>query len=161
MKKTIYSLEVIFNLNERLFNNSIAGIKEEQYIERISAHNNPANWIAAHIVWARYLMLVFLGKAASNPYQELFENFRAYDASLNYPAMPEVITEWKKTTGLLKEALQSVSEEQLTADAPIKNPTGDFTNGGILAFLAQHESFTIGQLAFLKKYFSKEAMSYN
>lgn len=161
MKKTTYPLEVIFNLNERLFNNSLAGITEEHAKERISEHNNPVNWIAAHIVWARYLMLVFLGKPVQNPYQELFDNFKPYDASLTYPSIEEIKTQWQKATGLIKEAFQSVTEEQLSADAPIKNPTGDFTNGGTLAFLAQHESYTVGQLAFLKKYFTKEAMSYN
>ena len=161
MKKTTYPLEVIFNLNERLFNNSVAGITEEQYKERISEHNNPINWLAAHTVWSRYFMLVFLGKPVSNPYQELFDNFRAYDASLKYPSLSETKAEWGKATGLLKDAIQHVSEEHLAADAPSKNPSGDFTNGGFLDFLAQHESFTIGQLAYLKKYFSKEAMSYN
>lgn len=161
MKKTIYPLEIIFNLNERLFNNALAGITEEQAQERISEHNNPVNWLAAHTVWARYLMLVFLGKPVQNPYQELFENFKAYDASLNHPSLNEIKTQWQKSTELLKQAIQSVSEEQLAGDAPIKNPGGDFSNGGTLAFLAQHESYTIGQLSFLKKYLTEEAMSYN
>ena len=161
MKKTIYPLEVIFNLNQRLFTNTLAGITEEHATERVSEHSNPLNWLAAHTVWARYLMLMFLGKPVTNPYAELFDNFKAYDASLNYPSLEEVKDEWQKATGLLKDAIASVSEEQLAADAPIKNPSGDFTNGGTLAFLAQHESYTIGQISYLKKYFTKEAMSYN
>lgn len=161
MEKTISPLETIFSLNDRLFTNTLAGFTEDQAQERISGHNNPVIWIAAHTVSSRYLMLVFLGKPAPNPYQELFDNFRAYDPALNYPSLDEVRKEWEKVTMLLKEALQTVSEEQLAADAPIKNPTGDFTNIGTLAFLAQHESYDVGQLAFLKKYFTKEAMSYN
>ena len=45
--------------------------------------------------------------------------------------------------------------------APFKSPIGDFTIGGTIAFLAQHESYDIGQAAYLKKYFTKEAMSYS
>jgi uncharacterized damage-inducible protein DinB len=161
MKKSIHSLETIFNLNQRLFNNTLAGVSEEQAQERISSHNNPMNWLAAHTVWARYLMLMFLGKPVANPYASLFDNFKAYDASLDYPSLQEARQEWQKASGLLKEAVESVTEEHLAAEAPIKNPSGDFTNGGTLAFLAQHESYTIGQMSLLKKYLTKEPMSYN
>ena len=161
MKKSIYPLETIFNLNQRLFTNTLAGITEEQAKERISDHNNPMNWLAAHTVWSRYLMLMFLGKPVTNPYTKLFENFKSYDASLNYPPLEEAKQEWQKASGLLKEAIESVSEEHLSSDAPVPNPTGDLSNGGTVAFLAQHESYTIGQMSLLKKYLTKEAMSYN
>jgi hypothetical protein len=161
MQKSIYPLNLIFGLNERLFNNSMAGITDEQANERISDHNNPVVWIAAHTVYARYLMLLFLGKPAENPYNHLFENFKAYDAGLSYPSVAEIKREWQKVTALLKDALESVTEEFLAGDSPIKSPIGDFTNAGTLAFLAQHESYDVGQLAFLKKYYTTEAMSYN
>lgn len=161
MNKPIYFLENIFNLNTRLFNNTLAGVTEEQSSERISGHSNSFKWIATHTVWARYNTLMFLGKPAPNPYPGLFENFKPYDASDKYPSLEEIKTEWKKVSGLLKDALSSVSEEHLAADSPLKSPIGDFTNAGTIAFLAQHESYDIGQLGFLKKYLTKEAMAYN
>jgi hypothetical protein len=161
MKKTIYPLDVILNLNQRLFNNTLAGITEEQAQERVSGHNNPVNWLAAHTVYARYLMLGFLGKPVTNPYTELFDNFRPYDAVLAYPSLADAKEEWQKVSGLLKDAVESATEEHLAADAPIKNPSGDCSNEGTLAFLVEHESYTIGQISFLKKYLTKEAMSYN
>ena len=81
-------------------------------------------------------------------------------AADNYPSLETVKTEWKNASQLLKEALQNVTEEQLAAQAPFKNPMGDFSNGGTVAFLTQHESYDIGQIAFLKKYYTKEAMKY-
>ena len=161
MNKSIYQSQIIFGLNDRLFINALQGISEEQAKERITGHVNPVNWIAAHTVSARYNALMFLGVPVTNPYNHLFENFKAYDPSLKYPSLAEIKEEWKKVTGLFKDALQSVSEEYLAADAPIKNPGGDFTNGGTIAFFAQHESYDIGQMALLKKFFTKEAMSYN
>jgi len=161
MKKTIYPLEVILNLNQRLFNNTLAGITEEQAAERVSGHSNPVVWLAAHTVYARYLMLMSLGKRVINPYAELFDNFKGYDASFTYPSLEEAKEEWRRVSGLLKDAIESVSDEQLAADAPVKNPSGDFSNGGLLAFLTQHESYTIGQISYLKKYFTKQAMTYN
>jgi len=161
MNKSINQSQIIFNLNDRLFINALQGISEEQAKERITGHVNPVNWIAAHTVWARYNALAFLGSPAVNPYHDLFDNFKGYDSSLSYPTLEAIKSEWNKVSGKLKDALASASEEHLAADAPIKNPGGDFTNRGTIAFFAQHESYDIGQMALLKKFFTKEAMSYN
>jgi hypothetical protein len=161
MAKSIYHSELILGLNERLLVNALEGVTEEQAKERLSDHNNPICWIAAHVLDSRYAMLVFLGKPAANPYGHLFKDFKPFDSSLNYPTLSEVKKEWQKLSSLLKDALKSVTVEQLAGESPIKAPVGDSTNGGTLAFFAEHESYEIGQLGFLKKYYTKEAMSYN
>lgn len=161
MNSSIDHLQSIFSLNTRLFNNTLAGVTEEQSTERVSSHSNSFKWIATHTVWARYNTLMFLGKPAQNPYPGLFENFKPFDAADKYPSLEEIKTEWKKVSELLKYALNEVSEEHLSADAPFKSPIGDNSMGGTVAFFAQHESYDIGQLGFLKKYLTKEAMSYS
>jgi hypothetical protein len=80
---------------------------------------------------------------------------------MKLPALENVKGEWQKVSGLLKEAFSSVTEEHLAAESPVKVPIRDSTNGGAIAFLTQHESYSIGQLAILKKFYTKEAMSYN
>lgn len=162
MATSIYHPQLIFNLNSRLFVNALAGITEEQAKERISDHNNPVNWLAAHTVWARYNTCAMLGKpAANNPYDGLFEKFKPFDAATDYGTLAKAKAEWEKATALLNDALAGVTEEHLAADCPLKSPTGDFSFGGTITFLAQHESYDIGQIAFLKKYYTKEAMTYN
>lgn len=161
MKSSIYYTQLVLNLNERLFLNALAGVTEEQAKERISNHNNPLIWIATHTVWARYNMAMLLGKPGNNPYNGMFENFKAYEDSMHFPTLETLKNEWEKASGLLKEASESVSEEHLAGDAPFKNPIGDFTIGGTIAFLSEHESYSIGQIGFLKKFLTKEAMSYN
>lgn len=37
---------------------------------------------------------------------------------------------------------------------------GDSTRLGLIAFLAQHDSYHLGQIAFLRRQFGKAAMSY-
>jgi hypothetical protein len=160
MNQSMNLINLIFGLNQRLFNNALAGVTDEQASERISENNNPVNWIAAHTVWARYMMLMFLGKPVENPYDSYFQNFKAYDSGLKYPGIDEIKSEWKKVSDLLKDALANVSDELLAADSPLKSPIGDNSNAGTLAFLAEHESYDIGQLGFLKKFHTKEAMSY-
>jgi len=153
---------MIFNLNSRLFINSLAGVSEEQAKIRISDHNNPLIWLSVHTVWARYNTCAMLGRPVSNnPYNGLFENFKPFDAAADYGTLENAKAEWEKATALLNEALASVTEEQLASDSPFKSPIGDFSIGGTVTFLAQHESYDIGQMAYMKKYLTKEAMSYN
>ncbi|HTE10857.1 MAG TPA: DinB family protein [Chitinophagaceae bacterium] len=161
MTKSINQSALILSMNERLFISALDGITEIQATERISNHNNPLIWIATHTIWARYNMLALLGKPEKNPFESMFENFRPYNEADAYPTLEAVKTAWHKASVLLNDALQSVTEEVIAAAAPFKSPIGDFTNGGTIAFLTQHESYDIGQLAFLKKYYTSVAMKYN
>jgi len=161
MAQALYHSELIFNLNTRLFLNALDGVTEEQAKERISDHNNPLNWLAVHTVWARYNIAALLGKQVENPYKGLFEGFKPFDPNYKYATLAEAKAEWQKASDLLKEALATVTDEHLAADAPFKNPTTDHSIGGAIAFLAQHESYDVGQVAFLKKYLTTEAMSYS
>ena len=161
MKKSTHHSEIILNLNERLFINALVGVTDEQAKQRLSGHNNPLNWLATHTVWARYNTAALLGKPGNNPYNGLFENFKPFDETMKFDSLDKIKDEWKKASALIREGLTSVTEEQLAGEAPFKNPTGDFTIGGTIAFLAQHESYDIGQMGLLKKFLTKEAMSYN
>jgi hypothetical protein len=104
---------------------------------------------------------MFLGQPAKNPFDAHFEGFKAYSDSIEYPLLETIKAEWHKASALLKEAFQAVSATQLAAESPVKSPIGDTTISGTIAFLAQHESYDIGQIAFLKKYYTGEAMKYN
>ena len=161
MKNSIYHPAMIFKMNERLFLNSLAGVTDEMAKERISDHNNPMNWLTTHTVWARYNIAALLGKPAENPYNGMFENFKPFDDSMKFDSLEKLKEEWGKASALLNEGLASVTEDHLAAESPFKSPIGDPSIGGTIAFLAQHESYDIGQMALLKKFLTKEAMSYN
>ena len=161
MAKSNYQAELIFNLNSRLFKNTFAGMSEEDAQKRISDHSNSFSWIAAHTVWARYMIVAFLGNPQPNPYDDLFKGFKPYDDAQKYPSLEEISAQWNTASGFLQDALKTVSEEALAGESPIKSPIVENTNLGTVTFLAQHESYDIGQLGLLKKYFTNEAMSYS
>src|SRR5687768_10465505 len=117
MHRSIKPLELIFNINERLYLNSLEGVADEQASERISPNTNPFIWIATHTVWARYNTALMLGVRVENPYQGMFENFKAYDPADKYPTLDVVKEEWKKSSKALREALEKVSEEHLAGES--------------------------------------------
>lgn len=159
-KKSSYPLELILNLNEKLFLNALKGVTEEHAKERLSDHNNSLIWVVTHIVWSRYNMAKFLGKPGSNPYLGMFENFKSIDEIKSFPTLEQVKSEWKKSSDLLKEGFASATDEYLEKESSFKNPITDSSILGAIAFLAEHESYEIGQMGLLKKLHTKEAMSY-
>ena len=161
MQPSVYPLSLIFKVNTRFFTNAMKDISTDHWTEKTDEYLNPLCWVASHIVFARYLALVFLDKPVHNPYEELFANFKGYDSALSYPSPDEVREEWTKVTALLNDALETASPEVLQMESPVKTPTGDFTNIGTLAFMAQHESYHTGQLAMLKRHVTSMPMSYN
>jgi hypothetical protein len=106
-------------------------------------------------------MVNMVGQAVENPYKGYFEGFKPFEESMKFDTVEKLKEEWKKASALLRKGMASITEDHLAADAPFKNPAGDFTIAGTLAFLAQHESYDIGQMGLLKKFLTKEAMSYN
>lgn len=161
MTNDLKSVQIILNLNTRLFTNTLEGITEEHWNARLSGHNNPLKWIAAHVVSSRYLFLSLLGKPVQSPYQELFEKQRPFDPTDVFPSLGDVRTEWARVSELLKTELASPSPDALKMGAPFPLPIEDQTNFGAMAFFTQHESYEIGQMGLLKKYHTKEAMKYS
>jgi hypothetical protein len=160
-KKLSYPLELILNLNYKLFLNALKGVTDEQAKQRLSDHNNPLIWVATHTVWARYNITKLLGKPGNNPYLGMFENFKPIDASMKFPTLDNLKAEWKTVSDLLKEGFASATDEFMESEGPFKSPIGDNSFTGAIAFLTEHESYDIGQLGLLKKLHTKEAMSYD
>jgi hypothetical protein len=159
-KKSSYPLEIILNLNQKLFLNALKGVTDEQAKQRLSDHNNSLIWVATHIIWARYNTTKLLGKPGNNPYPGMFENFKPFDESMKFPTLDKVKAEWKTVSDLLKEGFASATDEFMESESPFKSPIGDNSFTGAIAFLTEHESYEIGQLGLLKKLHTKEAMSY-
>lgn len=161
MKPSIIGLANILKLNERLFINALENISHEQAKEHLSEHNNPINWLSNHILWGRYKILELLGKSdEKNPYSGLFENFRPYDKNIEFNQIDYIKEEWSKVTILISEALETVTEERLAEETKSVTPMGIPTIFGSLSFLVWHEVYHLGQVAFLKKYYTTEPMKF-
>ncbi|MDB5231957.1 MAG: hypothetical protein JWN76_2762 [Chitinophagaceae bacterium] len=160
MNSSLKTLQLIFNLNEKLFLNSLEGVTDKSAKERISDKNNPMIWVATHTAWARFNIVTMLGAKTENPYAGRFEGFKPYQESDSFPPLEEIKNEWNKASKQLRDAIEKVTDEYLAADSAWKAPIGDNSNAGTIAFLAEHESYDIGQMGFLKKFHTGEAMKY-
>jgi uncharacterized damage-inducible protein DinB len=72
----------------------------------------------------------------------------------------EIRSAWRAVSAHLQEALASLAGSDLAQPNAHRFPLADSTLLGLIAFLAQHDSYHLGQLAFLRRQLGKPAMSY-
>jgi uncharacterized damage-inducible protein DinB len=108
-------------------------------------------WIAGHLVVHRALVPKMLGEEWSAPWEALFIRGTKLAAPEQYPEVKEITRAWDEVSGKLSSALASASEEALAQPAS-KGITLDGKISGKIAFLSLHESYHIGQMAYLRKW---------
>ena len=160
----IPSLQVIANilkLNTSLLNNALINVDDN--IARLRPNNRTNNiaFIVCHILDARYFMAKLIGEPAKCPFQEIFDQAANVDEFKKYPKVNALIVDGKKISNHLMDVFTAIDESVLKKDASFKFPSDDNTILGALTFLVEHESYHIGQIGFLRKYFGLEAMKYN
>ena len=147
-------------MQTKLFNNATVGFSDDD-ADRRTGQANHVKWLTGHIVSSRYGMANMLGLAQSEPFPELFANTKGRQDGVTYPSMTELTKDWNAISDKVITKLRSMSDADLAAPAPFDVPTGDGTVKGVFAFLAHHEAYTIGQIAYVRRIVGLEAMKYN
>ena len=141
----------IYKRNEAMLAKAFDGISAEQWTCRPQESSNCALWILGHIVWARSKALQLLGVSWSAPWLTHFERGSKPEDASNYPSSKEVLGAWKELSASLPGALEAASAEAMAAAAPSPSPSFDGTVGGMVSFLAMHETYHVGQAVYLRR----------
>ncbi len=150
----------LLRLNTRLFRNCLDGLTEEQASQRPSSATNHAAFIAAHMADARFYLLEILGAKRPNPLAEALAGARSIDDLKRLPTLDESREAWTDAARALRDRLEAITAAELDASVSTRFPMPNPTVLGVLAFLVQHESYHLGQLALLRKHAGLPAMSY-
>jgi hypothetical protein len=140
-----------FRMNANLLEKSLEGINAAEWQACPSESSNPLIWIAGHIVWARSRALALLGTEWTKPWLALFARGVKPASGAECPTSDEVIAAWREVKAALDTALENVSAEALSAPAPERIPSFDGKLGGTISFFANHESYHVGQAAYVRK----------
>ena len=159
MQPEISALAEIYNLNTRLFHNCLEGIDDDFATRRPSNDTNNIAFIATHLADARYALARYLGHVSQSPFPELTAVQKINEIT-NFPKLKDIEAAWSAISPALADLLATVSEDRLRSPSSMRFPVADSTVLGGIAFLLQHESFHLGQLALLRKYFGCGAMKY-
>ena len=149
-----------FEANTPLFAQALDGVTDEEMRRAPSDHNSSMLWLAGHLVRGRGRTLIALGLSA-DPW-DLFGRGTHINASAKYPTRQEILHQWAEYSGQLHHALRGLSDADIkkkAAPSPPNPPSLDGSVGGIVAFLAFHESYHMGQLGYVRKWLGHSALA--
>jgi len=150
----------LFDLNTKLFRNAITDLNEVDAATRPNGQTNSAAFIAGHLVETRAWMGRYVGLDQPPPFGGILEHVTSLDQVETVPELAEIRAEWDRVSERVSARLRSLEEAEVAAPSSQRFPGVGGTVLGGIAFLIQHESYHVGQLGYLRKYFGLPPMSY-
>ncbi len=154
-------LEMIAELNGRLFRSCCDLVTDAVTGCRLSEATSSFLFVACHIVDARSYLVELVGGAAGLP---LVGRLRSVEKIEDLPAPPtigELLDAWDVLATSFLKCLPRLSAQDLNRESRDCVPVNDGSVLGTLTFLLQHESYHLGQMAMLKKHLTGSAMRYS
>jgi uncharacterized protein YndB with AHSA1/START domain len=150
---------LIFKLNAGLMKSSLEGLSEADLWQRPSPLNNPLLWVFGHIVSTRATMLGLLGDPFDTGWGDLFSRGAALQEASRYPSRAEIDRLHRQVVDRLKVKFAALTDADLAGPAVGTPLPGAKTIADQLAFLAFHESYHVGQLAYIRKSLGHSAVA--
>lgn len=143
-------IAMIFSINEPFVYQSLDGLSEEELWRAPTTRNNAMLWVAGHVVQTRAMMLGILGEPVDTGWGNLFDRGAALVEAGHYPKKDEIERVMRDVSPRLRATLTSLTEDALNRAATLHVP-GTRTVADELAFFALHDSYHVGQLAYIRK----------
>lgn len=153
-------LASLLRLNTHLLLNCVEGLTDAQATARVLPSTNSIAFLVAHLIDARHTLLALLGGIAENPLATVLSDARSIDDVAMLPPLTELRDAWHAVDEALAIRLPELSASVLDEPAPQPYPGDDPSLLGALAFLVQHDSYHVGQLALLRRALGLPAMRY-
>ena len=160
MDPRVAPLAAIFELNTDLLLNCLDGLSQAEAQQRLDGGGNSIIFLAAHLADTRHFLLGRLGHPLANPLSRYLADAQRIEDIGEWPAMEEVRGAWVAVSAQLAEVLGQLDAEALEKPGTHRFPIPDSTPLGMLAFLAQHDSYHLGQAGFIRRQLGKPAMTY-
>jgi hypothetical protein len=153
MDQSIATLVPLFRATSDLLHRGVEGVSREDLLRRPHDDSNPLIWVAGHALTSRSSLARICGaENVENPWSKMFARGASVDSSVSYPEVSEILGLWDGVTEKLMTRLEKLDDEELSQPAPFPVPTSDKTKRGAIAFLSFHETYHIGQIAYLRKW---------
>ena len=161
MNPAVRPLISTLELNTRLLLNALDGVSEDHARMRPNERTNHALFLACHLVDSRHYLARALGLESESPFKAMLEGADGIDDVKEYPSLDRVRQAWKDVGNRLSSHIAGLEASDLEKAPPFAFPIeGGGTLLGCLAFLVQHDSYHLGQVALLRRFVGLEAMSY-
>ena len=160
MHPSIAPLASIFRLNTELVLNCIEDLDDRLAQARGEPPVNSIAFLVAHLSETRHLMAQIIGQPLPSPFSPAFSKARTLDQAGPLPSLDELRAHWERISAHLAVHIERLDTAQLAQSSSQRLPGTDGTLLGALAFLAQHESYHLGQIGILRRQLGCSPMSY-
>jgi uncharacterized damage-inducible protein DinB len=160
MEPPLAPLAAILDLNTDLLLNTLDGLRDGDARTRLPGGGNSLAFLAAHLTDTRHFLADRLGHPLANPVAPYLADARTIDDITAWPSLEELRAAWCAVSAHLQSVLAGMRAADLNQANADRFPLADGTQLGMIAFLVQHDSYHLGQMAFLRRQLGKTAMSY-
>ena len=160
MHLSVVPLAAIFRLNTQLWLNCLAGLSDAQANDRHLGRVNTIAFLAAHLTETRHYLATLVGSPRPSPFSPAFAKARSLDEAGPLPPLDELTAYWEAISAHIAVAIERLDTAALSRAAAAL-PGSDGTVLGDLAFLAQHESYHVGQMGLLRRALGLPGMRYD
>jgi uncharacterized damage-inducible protein DinB len=160
MNPRIEILHATFDLNTRLFVNALAGVDDTVATTRPNSDTNHIAFIACHVLDARHYLAEYTGLTNDKPFKDVLEGVKGIEDIPEFPSLADILAAWGGISDKLSAHILELEDEALSKDSSPPFPIGNPTVLGGIAFLLDHESHHIGQLAYLRRYFGLPSLDW-
>ena len=157
MESITAPLTLQFSLNHDLVLQALDGLTHEELWRAPTSRNNALLWVAGHVVQTRAFVAQLLERPIDTGWGSLFDRGAKVEDPSHYPTRDEVERVMGEVSAKLNAALAEATEEQLNRPASMEIP-GCRSLADELAFFSLHESYHVGQLAYIRKSLGHPAM---
>jgi uncharacterized damage-inducible protein DinB len=147
-----------YRFNSEFLTNSVKDLSAEDWFKRPAANLNHIAWIVGHVVWARQLLIQRLGAQWEQPGLDVFARGVKLQEDSAYPSREELLKALEESHTALAGALDRVPAELLAKEVSQGPPSADGKVSGVVNFLALHETYHVGQAAYLRSWLGHPAL---
>ncbi len=150
----------LYRINTGLFRRvtELCGMKDIDH--RPLKNGNSFRFLTGHITLYRHSLAATLGLEVKFRWTELFDlGARPMEPSA-YPPMKDLLNAFNKVSDSMMKRLESITDAELDGlpSFTVEVPGAVNTVGGIVSFGALHESYHIGQMAYLVRLLGGERL---
>jgi uncharacterized damage-inducible protein DinB len=159
MHPSVTPIAAVLRLNTELLLNCLEGLDDQAARRRGTPQTNSIAFLVAHLLDARHFIASVIGAPLPSPLPPALAKARSLDEVGEMPPLGELVRAWEAISAHLAVEVERLDTAQLARGGQ-RFPGSDGTVLGALAFLAQHDSYHLGQVALLRRHLGLRAMSY-
>jgi hypothetical protein len=144
-----------FNQNSSFLKQTVDGLTDDEWLRRPNDHSNHMLWIVGHVAWARTMLLTRLEAPWTTPWMAIYGRGKKCEDGPDCPCPLVAMEAWDESCRRLNAAMEDASVDLLDTPAGQGPPSADGKLSGIVDFLAFHETYHVGQIAYLRSWLGR------